>query len=472
MLEASVRYILDLGAPVMMPILITLFGLVLGQGIARSLRAGLTVGVGFVAIGLVVGLLVGVVGPRSMAFASVLGLKLDVLDVGWPMGAAVSFASPISAALIPSVFVLNVILVATRVTRTVDVDLWNYWHFIYTGALIHAATHSIGLGVLGACLTAFIVFKLADWTAPAIEHHFGLPGISLPHTESVNWAPLMYALERIERRIPGLSKLEIRPETIRARLGIMGEPIFMGAALGALIGALGGVSLWREHRYGTWFKEVSTLAVTMAAVLIVLPKVVAILMEGLIPVSEGAREYLRKKLPGHDLFIGLDAAVVFGHPANMAVALLCVPIVLIVAVFLPGNRLLPFADLATLPCFVLWAVAASRGNMVRGLVNAILVMVPILWIGTSLGPLTTELAHNAGVRPEATTELATQYQEWSAMDLGSHILPWIVLHLFQPGKPGFWRAVGAAVLYGGAWYWVRGEMRAQYKNETGESEDS
>ncbi|HWL84248.1 MAG TPA: PTS transporter subunit IIC [Polyangiaceae bacterium] len=464
-LAAFVHYILDLGAPVMMPIFITSFGLVLGQGFTRSFRAGLTVGVGFIAIGLVVGLLVGVVGPKSMAFAQVLGLKLDVLDVGWPMGAAVSFASPIAAALIPAVFLLNVLLVVTRVTRTVDVDLWNYWHFIYTGALIHAASGSLALGVFGACVTACIVFKLADWTAPAVEYHFGLPGISLPHTETVNWAPFMYALDRIERKIPGLSKLEIRPETIRARLGLVGEPILMGAILGALIGALGAIPLWHAGQYGKWVKEVLTLAVTMSAVLIVLPKVVAILMEGLIPVSEGAREYLRRRLPGHDLLIGLDAAVVIGHPANMAIALLCVPLMLVLAVVLPGNRMLPFADLAALPFHVTWAVAASRGNMVRGLINAVFTMVFILWIGSSLGPLTTDLARAAGFHPDTLGDAVGHYQAWSGVDVGSHVLPWIVLHLLRPGTPGFGLAVAGAILFAAAWYWVRGEIRVQYKEE-------
>ncbi len=210
MLEQAVRYILDLGAPVMMPLIITLLGLGLGQGLAKSFRAGLTVGVGFIAIGLVVGLLGNVVGPKAMAFANVLGLKLDVLDVGWPMGAAVSFASPIAAALIPAVLVLNVVLVVTKLTRTVDVDLWNYWHFIYTGALVHAATGSFAPGVSAALVTALVIFKLADWTAPAVEHHFGLPGISLPHTETINWAPLMFALEKIERKHP-LARRARRP---------------------------------------------------------------------------------------------------------------------------------------------------------------------------------------------------------------------------------------------------------------------
>jgi PTS system galactitol-specific IIC component len=459
-LGSAVHYVLDLGPPVMMPVIMTLLGLALGQGFAKSFRAGLTVGVGFVAIGLAVGLLVQVVGPRAMAFAEVLGLKLDVLDVGWPMGAAVSFASPIAAALIPAVLVLNVVLVAANQTRTVDVDLWNYWHFIYTGAVIHAATGALWMGVLGACVTAFVVFKLADWTAPAVEHHFGLEGISLPHTETVNWAPLMFALDRIERHIPGLSRLHADPASVRKRLGLLGEPILMGALLGLLLGVLGAIPEFRAGAIGKGVKDVLTLSVSMAAVLIILPKMVAILMEGLIPISEGAREFLQKRFPGRDVLIGIDAAVVIGHPANMAVALLCVPLALLLAVVLPGNRMLPFGDLAALPFYVLWGVAASRGNMVRGLINAAFILCGILWIGTSLAPLTTELARAAHFAPEGLSGAAGHYREWSGVALGSHVVPWIVLQLFQPGT--FLVGVAAAAGYGAVWWWVRGEVRAQY----------
>jgi len=456
-LEAAVKYVLGLGPAVMMPIFITLLGLLFRQGPKKSLRAGLTAGAGFIAVGLVVGLLVNVVGPKAMAFAEVLGVKLDILDVGWPMGAAVSFASPIAAALIPAVLALNVVLVLLKVTRTIDVDLWNYWHFIYTGALIHAATGSLLQGVLGACITALIIFKLADWTAPMVEKHFGLPGISLPHTETINWAPLMFALERVWHVVPGIKSLEADPASVRKRLGILGEPLLMGAVLGVLLGVLGAIPLFRAGKYGAWFKEIATLSVTMAAVLIVLPKVVAILMEGLIPISEGAREYLQKRFPGRDLLIGLDAAVVIGHPANMAVALLCVPIALLLSLVLPGNRMLPFGDLAALPFYVLWGVAAARGNMVRGLLNAIVILVGILWIGTSLGPLTTQIARSVGFSPEGVGD-ASKYTLWSGVALGSHIVPWMVLQLFRPG----WRIVGAGSLaaFCGIWWWVRKDPAA------------
>jgi PTS system galactitol-specific IIC component len=468
----AVQYVLDLGAPIMMPIILTLFGLALRQGFSRSFRAGLTIGVGFIGIGLVVGLLVDKVGPQAMAFSRALGLQLTVLDVGWPVGAAASFASPIALLLIPVIFALNVGMVVTRATSTMDVDLWNYWHFIYTGALVEVLTGSQALGVLAACITAALIFKLADWTAPAVEKYFGLEGVSLPHTETVNWAPLMYALERIEQRIPGFNRIDLNPEGIRKRFGLLGEPITMGALLGLLIGTLGGLQELREScstatgcAWGVYVRNTLYLSVAMAAVLVILPKMVAILMEGLIPIAEGARDLVQRRFPDRKIYIGLDAAIVIAHPSGMAVALLLVPISLALAMVLPGNRMLPFADLAVLAFYIIWAVACSRGNIFRGLFNGVLVMIAILYIGSDLGALTTQIVRNVNFMPKVAE--AQAYVEWSGIALGSHVLPWILLRLFDIKSPKFYWALGAAGLYGFCWWWVRQDIQRQFSEEAG-----
>ena len=460
----AVQFILKLGAPVMMPIILTLFGLALRQGFVKSLRAGLTIGVGFIGIGLVVDLLVKTVGPQAQAFSQAVGLSLDILDVGWPVGAAASFATPIALILIPVIFLLNIGMVAGKMTRTVDVDLWNYWHFIYAGALVQTLTGSTWMGVLAACITAVVILKVADWTAPAVEHHFGLQGISLPHTETVNWAPLMYALERVEQRIPGFNRITIDPESIRQRFGLLGEPITMGALLGLLIGSLGKLPALRAT--GDWAaftRETLLLTVMMAAVLVLLPRMVALLMEGLIPIAEGAREFIQQRFPGRNLYIGLDAAVVIAHPSGMAVALLLVPISLALAMVLPGNRMLPFADLAVLAFYVIWAVACSKGNIFRGLINGVLVVICILYIGTDLAAETTQLAKNAGFDPSLAE--AKNYMMWSGIALGSHIVPWIILRLFDFKSRKFYWALGAAVIYGLCWWWVRDDINEQFADE-------
>ena len=76
-LKAGVNYILDLGAAAMLPIILTVFGVVLGQKLSKSFRAGLTVGIGFTGLNLVIGLLSDSIGASSQAMIERLGLQLD-----------------------------------------------------------------------------------------------------------------------------------------------------------------------------------------------------------------------------------------------------------------------------------------------------------------------------------------------------------------------------------------------------------
>ena len=66
-ITSAVQYILDLGASAMLPIILTIFGLILGQGFVKSFRAGLTVGVGFIGINLVIGLISSYAGAAAQA---------------------------------------------------------------------------------------------------------------------------------------------------------------------------------------------------------------------------------------------------------------------------------------------------------------------------------------------------------------------------------------------------------------------
>lgn len=453
-LKTVVDFILNLGVSVMMPVIITVFGLALGQGFKKSFRAGITIGVGFVGINLIVGLLLGSVGPATTALVQNLGFKLDIVDVGWPIGAAISFGTPVAPLLIPTILVVNLILIAVNFTKTMDVDIWNYWHFIFAGSVAYYSTNNMFLGILAGVLTAVVTFKLADWTAPVLEHHFGLPGVSLPHSETVNFAPIMYLLNKVEDKIPGLNKLKADPESIRKRFGLLGEPMIMGLLLGMLMAVLGGFDL----------KGILTLGIQISAGLTIMPKMVALLMEGLIPFSEGAREFIQKRFPGKDVYIGLDAAIVIGHPANMAVALIMVPISIFMAMFLPYNRMLPLADLAVLPFTMVWAVAASRGNIIRGIINGIATMFIVFFLATNLSGLLTTMGHAVGFAfPEGATTI-------SGIDAGSHIIPWIIIQLMNFKNPAaIALGAGVGVIYALIWFYVRNDIKKQYAKEIEEA---
>ena len=57
MLLKVVQYILNLGPTVMLPLTITIIGMIFGLGFKKAFRSGITIGIGFVGINLVIGLL-------------------------------------------------------------------------------------------------------------------------------------------------------------------------------------------------------------------------------------------------------------------------------------------------------------------------------------------------------------------------------------------------------------------------------
>jgi len=97
----GINFVVGLGSSVMMPIVITLIGLIMGAKPGKAIRAGLTVGVGFIGLNLVIGMLGGNLGPAVQQMVTNYGLSLTVIDVGWPAAAAIAFATKVGALVIP-----------------------------------------------------------------------------------------------------------------------------------------------------------------------------------------------------------------------------------------------------------------------------------------------------------------------------------------------------------------------------------
>lgn len=123
-----------------------------------------------------------------------------------------------------------------------------------------------------------------------------------------------------------------------------------------------------------------------------MPRMVSLLMEGLSPISEAASDFVRKRMPGRDLYIGMDSALSVGHPAVLSASLIIVPITLFLAVVLPGNKVLPFGDLATIPFLVCLMTPVFRGNIIRTVVAGTIYMAVGLLIATWAAPLITDSA--------------------------------------------------------------------------------
>ena len=81
----------------------------------------------------------------------------------------------------------------------------------------------------------------------------------------------------------------------------------------------------------------------------------------------------------------------------ITLGMLFVPISLIMAVLLPGNRVLPVVGLTNLSYMMMAPVIASKRNMFRALLTGIIMVALVFFMATSLTPLITELGIQTGL---------------------------------------------------------------------------
>lgn len=380
-------FLIKAGPIVMIPVIITVIGLVFRLSLTKAFKSGLTIGIGFAGINLVIGLLTSNLGPAAKAMVENIGIKLDVLDVGWGSIAAITWSSPVIPILIATIFILNIVLLVLKATHTLDVDIWNYHHMAIVGVMTYFVTESIILSILAAAMMALITFKMSDWSQPLVSKYFGIPGVSLPTVSALSSLIIAVPLNWLINKIPGIDKINIDMKNAKKYLGFFGEPMIMGLLLGCVIGALAKYDLTKVFQIG----------VNMAAVMVLIPKMVSLFMEGLMPISEAAKKFTSKKFKDRKFFIGLDAAVIVGNPEVITTALIIIPLTIFMAVILPGNRLLPFADLAVIPFRMALIVALTNGNLFKNIVIGLGTMAAILLAGTATSPVLTALAKTVGI---------------------------------------------------------------------------
>ena len=382
----AINYIIDMGASVMLPIVIAVISICLGIKIGKAIRAGLMIGVGFVGLSLIVDMMNAQLGPAAQAMSQRFGLTLSVVDIGWPGASPITWASNIATVAIPIAILVNVIMLLLKWTKTVNIDIWNIWHMTFTGAIAYAVTGQFWIGIVGVIVHAMIAYKLGDLWAPLMQDYFELDGLTVPHGTAAYIGPIACVIDAIIEKIPGLRDIDLTADTLQDKVGVFAEPIVIGGILGAGIGFLAGYDV----------QTALPLGIKMSAVMVLMPKIVKCIMDGLLPLTERAKVLLTKHFGNSEFFIGMDPAVLLGDPQVVTVGLLFIPLTLLIAVLVPGNRVLPFGDLATIGFFIAIAVAVHKGNLFRSLISGTAIMTMTIWIANQTIPWLTALATSTG----------------------------------------------------------------------------
>lgn len=371
----------------MLPIIIFIIAIIIRMSVKKAILSVLQIGAGFAGIFIAFDFFVSNINPAVRDLMVLRSIDLPILDVGWPPLAAITWASPIAHLSIPIIIVINVVMLTFNLTRTIYLDIWNYWHFAMLGALVLNASDNIYLALISTALIAIYTIKMADWAAPVIKREMDLDGITLSPLSSVGLLPYATFLDVIIEKIPFIRKIDYNPSRSDKEVSILSEPMVIGALVGLLLGILAKYPL----------KETLELSVHIAAVMFILPQCGALIGKGMGDVSLTLRKAVQKRFPHKDnLLVALDSGILLHNKSILTTGIILMPVAIFLSLIVKGNKTLPLGDLVALISQVSLIVLIFRGNVFRSILAGIPLVISYLLIATHLAPLITRLSKEVG----------------------------------------------------------------------------
>ena len=415
-INSIIQFVMDLGGAIFLPIMITVLGLIFGIKFFDLLKSGLRIGIGFIGINLIIGLLIDGLDPVVMHYVDA-GAGFTITDIGWEGIASIAWSTKFALIIVPLGMILNFILIRLRFTKTMDVDVWNYFHFILGAAVAYYVALGAGaseavataIGIVFGLLTFVAVLKFADMIAPKWQSYYGLEGTTCCNNDAyvvwfINWAVC-----KVMDLIPGVKNVKIDLKWINDKLGSFGETSVLTFFVGILLCVITGQNL----------STTLTVSVTLCAAIILLPRMVSLLMEGLVPISNAARKFFQKHLGSdYEVVIGMDEALCLGDQPGLECAVIMIPITVAVS-FLPGIGVFPLAGLGSLAYTTCMCSLYAEGDIFKIIVSSTACQIYCLYAYTFMAPLATQMAYTAGyISSTSTLVTGSSIEEWNCMLVG------------------------------------------------------
>ncbi|MGD8849106.1 MAG: PTS transporter subunit IIC [Anaerolineales bacterium] len=415
-IQQAVAWFLGLGSTVLVPIVLIILGLVFRVGWQKAVRGGVTTGVGLAGLFLIVDLIVAALQPATQALADRMGVSLALVDVNWA-DAGIAWGWPGVAAVVLGILLVNIILVVLKLQKTIWTDVWSYWHGSALGGIIWGLTGNVTYGVIGALVYLTIGAWLSDLTAKRYQEFNEMPGIGVPCGTTVQASIFAIPVVWVLDRIPGIKDWDASPEGIRKSFGLVGEPAILGLILGVIIGIAAGYNV----------QGILVLGMQVATMMLILPRMVSIIAEGLVPITQSIVQFMRERFKERELFVAVDCAVLLGHPSVMASAVILFPLSVLIAAVLPGVEMLPIASLAVVPFWAGAVVPYTKGNVVKTVIVLLLFSIPFMYFSTLTAPEHTQAYALMGQFTDQI-EAGTLLASW---DMGGDPLGFLILGIYK-----------------------------------------
>lgn len=387
MFKQLLDYILGLGPAIFLPIIMILIGMIIKMKFKRAVIAGITLGIAFTGMSLILGFMFDTISPVASAFVAKTGIELNTVDVGWAPMSAISWAWPYALFMFPVQIAVNLLLLSFKFTNILNVDMWNVWGKIFTATIVAAITGSVLLGFVAAIIQIILELKTGEVTQKRIQKITQIPGITCTHYMTLQSA-MMYPVNQILDMIPFLKNSNADANKLKSKIGVFGENSVMGFIIGGLLALLAGYSI----------KDTLDISMKVATSLVLFPMVAKLFMQALAPIAEAVEKFMKSKFKDREIFIGLDWPFLAGQPELWVISIIIVPISIVLALIFSKaglSTILPLAGIVNV-IVVVPAMIVTNKNLIKMLILSIIFTPIYLIVSSNFAPYATELAKKVG----------------------------------------------------------------------------
>lgn len=394
MLELLQSVLSSFGAAVVVPVMLFIVALFLKVTPKKAFQSALNAGVGLTGFNLIINSFVPIITPVINNMVDQTGINLPVLDTGWQATSVIAYSTQVGVIFLVVGLVLQVVLFLVKWTDVfMPSDMWNNYSFMVWGSMIYLITNNMALAMACMIVQNLYVMLFGEVISKRWETYYNLPGTTLTAPHHVCSVPYAIAMNWILDKL-GANKINWDPQTLKKKLGFIGEPVTLGLVLGLIIGILGNLSnLTTLEGWGSVF----TVGLATAAVMAIFPKVAGIFASAFTSLTNASKKTAKGSGESRSWMLSVNDAVGYGEPATLITGLILIPIMVILAMILPGNETLPLVDLIALPYMVEMIICVSKGNVFKGLISGIIWFSIGLYVCTYTAPYFTEVAMQVGV---------------------------------------------------------------------------
>lgn len=453
---------LALDAAPKMFLFVSVVAILLGAKVSKALEGGLKLAIAITGVGIVIRILIESFAPALESFAQSTGIELTITDLGWAPLATITWGSAYTLFFLFVLIAVNLLLLVLNQTETLDLDIFNVWHLSFTGLLVLYYSGNLFLATLFVVFLCVLKFINADLMKPTFNDLLDMSDDNPTTTTHLNFLinpVLMLVDQLISRLLPSLDRYDFDGRKLNEKIGFWGSRFAIGSYLGIFVGLLANYSIGATLR----------LALSSALSLELFAMIGKWFVAAIEPLAQTVTDFLNKKRRGRSFHIGIDWPFLSGRSEIWTVTNLLAPVLILIALVLPGNHVLPLGGIM-LTALAPALLVICRGKIIRMLLTGSFVLPLFLWSATAIAPFVTDTAESVGAVPMGLPDnlLITH------ATMGSPVENFLAILIGRAGNGFAWPAVvlavGAMSLYLILFVWYAKKMKkrnAIYAKERG-----